>query len=369
MARRYTRDNRGRFASVGATARGGRLKTAGGNKRKTVKATAAKRATPSGAIRKTDVITARVQNGISKNIERRNKAGLNPSTAAKENQTTRLARAQRRVASNRRAVAKSVSRPDTAMANIPMAGSRGRRLDSEISRNVKAQKSQARAEDKARNRQFKSDQSRAKRLRDAHVGGIAKAKGISKAQVESALKAQPASVQIKAIKNWVKQNREAAKPAAQPKSAQELVNASVRKVQNKKLHSLNNQIKAAGPNAGGLRLEKLALQTRMTSTRPKPSAKQQAKQQASTNALRARMSRMKRAQARIDATADTRNIPGSKMIRRPDAKTSRSNRRAEQARSIYLGASGTSIKNFAKGVARTARAKNNWRPVRSSRPR
>lgn len=34
MARKYTRDNRGRFASVGATARGSRLKTAGGNKRK-----------------------------------------------------------------------------------------------------------------------------------------------------------------------------------------------------------------------------------------------------------------------------------------------------------------------------------------------
>lgn len=34
-ARRYTRDNRGRFASVGATARGGRLKTASGKKRDT----------------------------------------------------------------------------------------------------------------------------------------------------------------------------------------------------------------------------------------------------------------------------------------------------------------------------------------------
>jgi hypothetical protein len=36
VARRYTRDNRGRFASVGATARGGRLRTAAGNKRATV---------------------------------------------------------------------------------------------------------------------------------------------------------------------------------------------------------------------------------------------------------------------------------------------------------------------------------------------
>lgn len=36
--RTYARDNRGRFASTGATARGGRLKTAAGNKRKTVTA-------------------------------------------------------------------------------------------------------------------------------------------------------------------------------------------------------------------------------------------------------------------------------------------------------------------------------------------
>jgi hypothetical protein len=38
--RRYARDNRGRFASVGATARGGRLRTAAGNKRATVTAKA-----------------------------------------------------------------------------------------------------------------------------------------------------------------------------------------------------------------------------------------------------------------------------------------------------------------------------------------
>jgi hypothetical protein len=51
MARRYSRDNRGRFASggTGATARGGRLKTASGNKRatQTTKAAAAK---PSGTV-------------------------------------------------------------------------------------------------------------------------------------------------------------------------------------------------------------------------------------------------------------------------------------------------------------------------------
>lgn len=49
MARRYARDNRGRFApkGAGATARGGRLKTAGGNKRatQTMQASAAPKGT------------------------------------------------------------------------------------------------------------------------------------------------------------------------------------------------------------------------------------------------------------------------------------------------------------------------------------
>lgn len=51
MARQYTRDNRGRFASVGATARGGRLRTASGNKRatQTAKISSGK---PAGAVAK-----------------------------------------------------------------------------------------------------------------------------------------------------------------------------------------------------------------------------------------------------------------------------------------------------------------------------
>ena len=51
MARRYSRDNRGRFASggTGATARGGRLRTAAGNKRAT-QSTKAAPAKPSGTM-------------------------------------------------------------------------------------------------------------------------------------------------------------------------------------------------------------------------------------------------------------------------------------------------------------------------------
>jgi hypothetical protein len=55
MARKYNRDNRGRFASGGggATARGGRLKTASGKKRETQKmSTGAVTSVPGGTIAK-----------------------------------------------------------------------------------------------------------------------------------------------------------------------------------------------------------------------------------------------------------------------------------------------------------------------------
>jgi hypothetical protein len=102
MARTYRRDARGRFAGGGFSGqsggRGARLKAKGARAGGGAKVSAAKRSTPSGAIRKTDVIRARVSNGISKNIERRNKAGLNPPTAAKESKAARVKRATGRVA-------------------------------------------------------------------------------------------------------------------------------------------------------------------------------------------------------------------------------------------------------------------------------
>lgn len=177
MARKYSRDNRGRFASVGATARGGRLRTASGKKRETQ--------------------TAKIKGGAASGTIGKPK-GLKPGA----------------IKAKPAAAKPAARRADRAEANIPMRGARGRRLDAEITRNVNAQKAQERAADKARSRQAKTEMSRAKKLRDAHIGSIAKAKGLSKGQVESALKAQPASIQIKALKNWVKVNRAAVKPAA-----------------------------------------------------------------------------------------------------------------------------------------------------------
>lgn len=254
MARRYTRDNRGRFSSVGATARGGRLATATGNKRATqtaklsgggpkgtvgkpkglkpgaIKPRAAAPAKGSLAANKMEMakgrsaVLGKQKDSLNKQLREVNakikEAG--PSAGAYRLQKLQI---QSRLSETRSSLrqSQSAARGDTASVNRPMAGARGRQLDREISRNVKAQKAAERAESKARNRQFKSDQSRAKALRTAHVGAIAKAKGLSKGQVESALKAQSPSVQIKALKNWVRDNRQgaaAAKPAvAKPAAA------------------------------------------------------------------------------------------------------------------------------------------------------
>jgi hypothetical protein len=146
------------------------------------------------------------------------------------------------------------------------------------------------------------------------------------------------------VKNAAAKN--ASRAAAKPKSAQDLVNASVRKVQNQKLRNLNAQIKEAGPNAAGLRLQKLQLQSNMTSTRPKPTAKQAAKSAKQDESIRGRIAEMRRQSGRVQRaeanrqrTADVRTgaAAGSKasFARRPSAKTTRSNLRAERALAFY----------------------------------
>jgi len=130
------------------------------------------------------------------------------------------------------------------------------------------------------------------------------------------------------------------KPAT--KSGRETMKASVRKVQNQKVRNLNQQIKEAGPNAAGLRLEKLKVQSRMSATRATPTAKQTAKSAQRNDAIRARSAELRRQAGRVnrayanqERTADTRNRPGSSMIRRPSRKTTRGAIRAEQALKFY----------------------------------
>lgn len=317
MARRYVRDNRGRFASVGATARGGRLRTAAGNKRATQtqqlsggkpsgtigkpkglkpgaikskpqvssarqaatdrlkvktqtrramradrssvvtpgqrsrleagKGATMKGARPTSTVAKPrtagntkEQVASRVQRKLAAEkakmslINRAERVGAtqgNQRERSYKRQAT-LERAQSFLATGKlpgkdnsiaaqrsmrqareRLAAKNAARRrgDMAAVNISMSGSRGRALDREISRNVAQQRTQARVADRARNRQFKTEQSRAKALRTVHVGSIAKAKGLTKTQVESALKAQSPAVQIKALKSWVRDNRKTAR--------------------------------------------------------------------------------------------------------------------------------------------------------------
>lgn len=405
MARRYSRDNRGRFSSTGATARGGRLRTAAGNKRATqttklsggkasgtvakpkglkpaeVKAkpqvssarqaatdrlkvkTQTRRAmradrgsvvTPGqrsrleagkGATMKAARPTSTVakprtagntKQQVQSRVERKlaaEKAKMNVINRAERvgatqgNQRERsykrqatLERAQTFLATGKlpgkdnsiaaqrsmrqakeRLAAKNAARQrgDTASFNIPMRGARGRALDREISRNVEQQRKQERAADKARNRQMKSEQSRAKALRTAHVGSIAKAKGLTKGQIESALKAQSPSVQIKALKNWVRDNR-----------------------------------KTAGATKG----------------RNQATAAQQRQARAAANFARA---------------AAAKPLPGNRRLTKPQV---RSQLRTESAMKIYKGgeARAKEIRN-ARGLARTSKAKNNQLQTRAQR--
>jgi hypothetical protein len=146
----------------------------------------------------------------------------------------------------------AAKRADRAASNIPMSGARGRKLDAEISRNVKQQAAAKRAESKARNRQFKSDQSRAKALRDRYGDQLAR---------DFAAKSGKRVSEVKAT------------------------------------------IKGMAPS-------------------------QQVK-------LLTKAGREQRAQANLARTADTRNQPGSKMIRRPSQKTIKSNLKAEKALEFY----------------------------------
>ena len=307
MARRYVRDNRGRFATTGATARGGRLRTASGNKRKaqtmkaatgeprrgtikrsTIKArrtekpkvssareqatnrlklrTAAKRKLktdrssvipaqpkarriraqrPASTVAKPRTkgndprtVARRVDRKVAvnqANLRNMNRYGNSPNPrqydrAIKRSLTLKRAqdftrtgqlpgrdnsiRAQReRRAASQRLAAKNEARRrgDTASVNVPMRGSRGRRLDAEITRNVTQQRTTKRAESRARNAQFKSDQSRAKALRGRYGDQLAKdfaaKSGRKVSEVKATIKGMAPAQQVKLLTKAGRQQR------------------------------------------------------------------------------------------------------------------------------------------------------------------
>jgi hypothetical protein len=249
MARRYSRDNRGRFASGGggATARGGRLKTAAGNKRET-------------------------QKRIMFSPESKRLSGVSLDAAAKSGKINMPVRFGGEGAGYKTPRGKAAAAAATAANNAKRA---------EIRR-----------------------------------AGLPKSGGAMR--VKGGIKRDPGAAAKLASR------AKPARAAAKPKTGQ--------------LRKINAQIKEAGPNAAGLRLQKLQLQSNMTSTRPKRTPKQEAKEQASVAAAKKRVAQMKRvnrATANRERTADTRNKPGSTMLRRPSKKTTRSNLLAERALSFY----------------------------------
>ena len=101
------------------------------------------------------------------------------------------------------AAKRAARRNDAASVNVPMSGSRGRRLDAEISRNVSQQSTAKRAESRARNAQFKSDQSRAKALRGKYGDQLAKdfaaRSGRKVSEVKSTIKGMAPAQQVKLL--------------------------------------------------------------------------------------------------------------------------------------------------------------------------
>lgn len=137
--------------------------------------------------------------------------------------------------------------------------------------------------------------------------------------------------------------------SAKPKDGTDITREIGRAKANKRIRNLNEQIKEAGANAGGLRLQKLSVQTRMPNKprqRRQPTAKQVAKEASRNDAirkrsaeLRAQSARIARAQSNKTRNADVRNgaAPMSKasLARRPSQRTMRSQLRAERALDFY----------------------------------
>lgn len=173
-----------------------------------------------------------------------------------------------------------------------------------------------------------------------------KRKGLSEGQryanTQAKAKAARQADTTKRLEAFNKKTQARLDTQTKPPSGREAMKASVRKVQNQKVRNLNKQIKEAGPNAAGLRLEKLKVQSNMSATRATPTAKQTAKSAQRNDAIRARSAELRRQAGRVnrayanqERTADTRNRPGSSMIRRPSRKTTRGAIRAEQALKFY----------------------------------
>jgi len=350
---RLTRDNAGKITSVGgegATARGGRLKTAAGNKRamQTAKVSGGR---PAGTISKK-------RRGISDS----DKQSMQMAKALRSGKPNPAVDAVRRRQENSAASRRQAN--SLAKGNLLKTTEADRRNRAQSL--ATAQRKLSEMERTGSGRNSLTGSKTALLVQRAHVAALSKPlpefrkpnRSDVVAKNRNALarrRSERQNAQIMAdfrAKTAKPTAAAATKPAAAPKATakrktgQEIMKAEVRKVQNKKLRDINAEIKAAGPNAINLRVEKLALQNNMLATQSRQTAKQVAKSEKQTQVVRGRIAEMRRDRERIGRAAanraknaDVRNsaAPMSKasFAPRPSKKTIRSQNQADKALDFY----------------------------------
>ena len=350
--RKYVRDSIGRFASKGYSGqtggRGARLKAKG------------KKRDGGGAIVKPKRI-GETKNTISKSSSKRK---VNASSRATDRQIAR----------------------DVAARSKPTAANKISKSPRQLNKDEKI------ARDVMTDKRFRSDRQRATEMLKrgikpgTDVGGLV-ANVRSKQGGGTTGRIKPATGKAKKKSVTANNARGTAKPAAAkptaakrkatPKDGTDFTREIGRAKGNKRIKNLNQQIKEAGTNAAGLRLEKLKVQTRMPNKprqRMQPTAKQSAKEASRNDAirqrsaeLRAQSGRLQRNQANIQRLKNQSPKPGS---RRLSSSQIRRQNRADTAKDIYSAPSAKRraqiVRNQA-GIARTERAKNNSMRLRSDR--
>ena len=364
--RKYERDNNGRFASTGsggATARGGRLLTAKGNKR-TTRALAGK----------TKTIEAANQKGVLAKPKGLKPGSIKPKAAAAAAKPAgKPAKFSASELAERKGYAKQLMAQPKGVRKANYLQRKAQKNPDQLDRfkgrmkfgtqNTINNITEGRSYLTAKKSQFantpekrasiersvtNSGRSLQARMKTTNLG--TRLRRLNKPVTTKAAKTKGTIGKPKGLKpGSIKPKAAAAKPARAtrtPKTGQEVMKSEVRKVQNKKLRDLNAKIKSAGPNATSLRVEKLALKTRMIDTQPRQTAKQLAKSAKQDVAIRGRIAEMRkqnarvaRAQSNVAKNADVRNSasPMSKasFARRPSKKTMRSQLRADNALAFY----------------------------------
>jgi len=341
--RKYVRDSIGRFASKGysgqTSGRGARLKAKG------------KKRDGGGAIVKPKRI-GETKNTISKSSSKRK---VNASSRASDRQIARDVAARSKP---------TAAKP--AAANKIVKSPRQLNKDEKIARDVMTDK------------RFRSDRQRVTEMLRRGIKPGTDVVGL----VADVRRKQGGGTtgKIKPATGGKKSRAKAAaakRRKAIPKDGTDITREIGRAKGNKRIKNLNQQIKEAGPNAAGLRLEKLKVQTRMPNKprqRMQPTSKQLAKEASRNDAirkrsaeLRAQSGRLQRNQANIQRLKNQSPKSGS---RRLSSSQVRRQNRADTAKDIYSAPSAKRraqiVRNQA-GLARTERAKNNSMRLRSDR--